>query len=60
MFGDNEILVADANFLGMRKTSFNEIFDSGKYDTLRLITYSATFDQIYEVAKRFKRGEGFA
>lgn len=55
MFGDNEILVADANFLGMRKTSFNEIFDSGKYDTLRLITYSATFDQIYEVAKRFKR-----
>ena len=52
MFGDNEILVADANFLGMRKTSFNEIFDSGKYDTLRLITYSATFDQIYRIPPR--------
>lgn len=51
------IMVATAKFHQMGAKSFDEIFDAEKYDTLRMITYSTSFDKIYDVAQRFAHTE---
>lgn len=50
-------MVATATFHQMGAKSFDEIFDAEKYDTLRMITYSTSFDKIYDVAQRFAHTE---
>ena len=49
--------IIQANFSGAQKKSFEELFYNGRYDTLHAITFSSSFELIFEAAKRFKYTE---
>lgn len=46
--------IVQADFVSAKHKTFEEIFYNGKYDTLHAITFSSSFELIYEAAKRFK------
>lgn len=49
--------IVQADFVSAKHKTFEEIFYNGKYDTLHAITFSSSFELIYEAAKRFKYTE---
>jgi hypothetical protein len=49
--------IVQADFVSAKHKTFEEIFYNGKYDTLHAITFSSSFELIYEATKRFKYTE---
>ena len=49
--------VIDAKYDGESDLTFDEMFDNSKFDTLYAITYSSTFDIVYNLAKKFNHLE---
>lgn len=49
--------VIQSSYINCEQRTFDELFDDEKFDTLHAITYSSTFDVVYELASKFNHTE---